>query len=306
MEMTFAQKMAAKAAEALKNGQLDGADFEGSGDFTYEPPVEGLTLARLVGVVDLGVHPQRAVQGQEKPPCAEVMFEFELLGKKHRKEIEVAEEDGTKTTKVIYPILRETLPVKGGPRANFIKLLEALRAGRKEIKHPMLMIGEAFILNIIHSDNGKEGKEKRVYANIRDGSGTWKVSAPVRMNEEGEPEPIKAPEPTVELRAFMWDLADKESWDSLYIAGERTKTVDGKEVKETKNWIQEKIKSALNFEDSPIKALLDDLHGDLPVPSTDPEDDLGGTGTDEVLDDASETDSGSEGDEDDPLAGLSL
>ena len=303
-------KFAQAAEAAVKDGKVKEADFEGGGDFTYEPPVEGPCVARLVSVIEIGNHPQRPYNGQEKPPAPEVIFQFELLGKKHRKEITVKDEAGSETKKVVYPIITERMAIKAGPRAAYIKLLEALRYGRKEITHPAMVIGEAFILTIIHGDNGKEGKEKRIYANIKDASGNWKVGAPVRVNEEGETEPLKAPPATVKERALLWDAPDfRQQWQSLYIPGSRTKKVDGKETEVSKNWIQENIKSALNFDGSAVAAKIALAEGDLP-PMMDDE------GGDESPSENDETDSGcdtpDEGDkaprdeDDDPLADLGL
>ena len=306
-------KFAAAAAAAVKEGKVNEADFEGGGDFTYEPPAEGPCVARLVSVIEIGNHPQRPYNGQEKPPAPEVIFQFELLGKKHRKEIEVTGEDGTKTKKVVYPIITERMAIKAGPRAAYIKLLEALRYGRKEMTHPAMMIGEAFILTIIHGDNGKEGKEKRVYANIKDASGNWKVGAPVRVNEEGDTEPLKAPAATVEERCLLWDSPDMDQWNSLYIPGSRTKKVDGKEQEVSKNWLQETCKAALNFEGSALETLIASVEGDLPSmmdedegdvggsesPADDDEPDLGGDTPDEGEKAPSDED-------DDPLADLGL
>lgn len=302
-------KFAQAAEAAVKDGKVNKADFEGGGDFTYEPPVEGPCVARLVSVIEIGNHPQRPYNGQEKPPAPEVIFQFELLGKKHRKEITVKDEAGSETKKVVYPIITERMAIKAGPRAAYIKLLEALRYGRKEITHPAMVIGEAFILTIIHGDNGKEGKEKRIYANIKDASGNWKVGAPVRVNEEGETGPLKAPPATVEERFLLWDAPNIEQWQSLYIPGSRTKKVDGKETEVSKNWIQETIKSALNFDGSAVAAMIASAEGDLP-PMMDDE------GGDESPSENDETDSGcdtpDEGDkaprdeDDDPLADLGL
>jgi hypothetical protein len=257
-------KFAQAAAAAVKDGKVNEADFEGGGEFTYEPPVEGPCVARLVSVIEIGNHPQRPYNGQDKPPAPEIIFQFELLGKKHRKEITVKDEAGSDTKKIVYPIITERMTVKAGPRAGYIKLLEALRYGRKEMTHPAMMIGEAFILTIIHGDNGKEGKEKRIYANIKDGAGIWKVGAPVRVNEEGETEPLKAPPATVEESALLWDAPDMDQWNSLYIPGSRTKKVDGKEQEVSKNWLQETVKSALNFEGSPVATLVATVEGGLP------------------------------------------
>ena len=306
-------KFAAAAAAAVKEGKVNEADFEGGGDFTYEPPAEGPCIARLVSVIEIGNHPQRPYNGQEKPPAPEVIFQFELLGKKHRKEIKVKDEKGTEITKVVYPIITERMAIKAGPRAAYIKLLEALRYGRKEMTHPAMMLGEAFILTIMHGDNGKEGKEKRIYANIKDASGNWKVGAPVRVNEEGETEPLKAPAATVEERCLLWDSPDMEQWNSLYIPGSRIKKVDGKEQEVSKNWIQETAKAALNFEGSALETLIASVEGDLPSIMDEDEGDVGGSESPAESDEPDlggdtpdEGEKATSDEDDDPLADLGL
>lgn len=306
-------KFAKAAAAAVKEGKVHEADFEGGGDFTYEPPAEGPCVARLVSVIEIGNHPQRPYNGQEKPPAPEVIFQFELLGKKHRKEITVKDEAGKETKKVVYPIITERMAIKAGPRAAYIKLLEALRYGRKDMTHPAMLIGEAFILTIIHGDNGKEGKEKRVYANIKDASGNWKVGAPVRVNEEGDTEPLKAPAATVEERCLLWDSPDMDQWNSLYIPGSRTKKVDGKEQEISKNWLQDTCKAALNFGGSALETLIASVDGGLPSMMDEDEDAAGGSesaaeGDDLDLgaDTPDEAEKATSDDEDDPLADLGL
>lgn len=302
------------AAEKAKKGKVAEHDSEGGGSFEYTPPAAGSCVARLVSYVEIGNHPQKPYNGQEKPPAPEAIFQFELLGKKHAKEIEVTAEDGTKTKKIVYPIITERMAIKSGPRAGYTKLFEAMKYGRSDIIFAGQFVGEAFILTIIHNDNGKEGKEKRVYANIKDNSGNWKVSAPVRVNEEGETEPLKAPAATVEPRALFWDDPDMDQWNSLYIPGSYTRKVDGKETEVSKNWMQETCRKALNFEGSPLETLLATVEGDLPSvagddeggdesPVEDDEPDLGGSAPDEGEKAPSDEDSGSE---DDPLADLGL
>lgn len=260
---------AQRAAEAVKEGKVQEADFEGAPDFTYEPPAAGKCVGRLVSVVEIGKHPQRAYGGKEQKPAHEMIIQFELLGKKHRKEINLNNESGESETRVVYPIITQRIPIKGGPRASYIKLLEALRYGRKEITHPAMVLGEAFVVVITHNDNGKEGKERRVYANIKDGSGNWQVSAPVNVDAEGETNWIKAPEATVDQKCLLWTSPDMEQWDSLFIGGTKKTKVNGEEKQVSKNWIQETCLEALDYKGSALETLLLQSSNDLPSVSPD-------------------------------------
>jgi hypothetical protein len=142
-------------------------------------------------------------------------------------------------------------------------------------------LGEAFILTIVHNEVEKDGK-KRVYANIKDDSGNWKIGAPVRVNEEGETEPMKAPPATVPERLLLWDAPSIEQWNSIHIPGTYKRKDGDKEVEVSKNWLQNAAKSALNWEGSPAQNLvISSIDGDLPEVSTDPDEqepDLGDVG----------------------------
>lgn len=299
----------AKAAAAKLADQTENK----GGNFEYTPPAAGPCIARFVSYVEIGNHPQKEFQGKAKPPAPEAIIQFELLGKKHAKEIETQDETGQTVKRIVYPVITERVAIKSGPRAGFYKLLSAMDYGRGNT-HMAFMLGEAFILTIIHKEVEKDGK-KHVYANIKDDSGNWKVSAPVRVNEEGETEPLKAPAATVAERLLLWDAPSIEQWNSIHIPG----THQRKEGEVSKNWLQNTIKSALNWEGSPVQNLvLASIDGDLPEVSTDPDeqaldlDDLAGAGGDDEVsgsDDTGETEKPSKAApsaSDDPLADLGL
>ena len=267
----------ARAAAAKLADQTE----DKGGNFEYEPPAAGPCLARFVSYVEIGNHPQKAYQGKPKPPAPEAIIQFELLGKKHAKEVETQDKSGKTVKRTVYPIITERVAIKSGPRAGFYKLLSAMDYGRGNT-HMAFMLGEAFILTIVHNEVEKDGK-KRIYANIRDDSGNWRVGAPVRVNEEGETEPLKAPSATVPERLLLWDAPSIEQWNSIHIPGTYTRKEGDKEIEVSKNWLQNEAKSALNWEGSPTQNLvLASIDGDLPEVSTDPGeqepdlDDLGG------------------------------
>lgn len=152
------------------------------------------------------------------------------------------------------------------------------------------MLGEAFIVNIIHNKS-KDGK--RTYANIKDKSGVWKIGAPVKVDDEGETVPLKAPAATVEPRLLLWDSPTIEQWQSIYIDGTYTKKEGDKEVEVSRNWIQNLAKSANNFEGSALQTMiLAAVDGDLPDVDDEEE---------ELEDKAPEQE-----EDDDPLADLEL
>lgn len=229
---------------------------DNGGQFNNEPPAAGPTTARFVGYVEIGSRAQRAYQGQEKPPADEVRLYFELLGKKHRKE--VGEGDDKRTVGRVMNLFPIT--IKTGDKAKFRKLFNKMAYGRSDIKHMAAMLGEGFKVTVVNTEKEVDGK-KRTYSNLTDSEGNWLVGAPVAevTTEDGEIEtkPLPVPEATVPLKLLLWDNPTKEQWDSIFIDGTRTvKDKDG-EREVSKNWLQEDIvENALNFEGSPLQSLL--------------------------------------------------
>ena len=232
-------KQAQAAADKLDD------QTENNGPRAYEPPKAGPCVARFVSYIEIGKHPQRAFQGREKPPAREAIIEFELLGKKHKREVTFDDE-----TKTFYPTLRVRLAIKKGPRASFFKLLSAMDYGRGN-KHMALMLGEAFILNVSHREV-ETADGKRIYANIKDETGNWKVSAPFRVNEEGESEPLAAPQATLSLRLLLWDAPCIEQWNSIQVKGDN-------------QYLQGLCKEALDFYGSALQIVLSELPDTAPV-----------------------------------------
>lgn len=232
------------AAEAAAKVNMQEAQKGGGGD--YQPPAAGIARARLVAYIELGKH-RDEYQGQVKVKD-KVQLVFELSGPKHEPR---EAEDGTK-----YPhriTITESLSLN--EKANFFKLFNKMRNGRAEVQHMSQMLGEPFLVKVVH----KTSKNGKTYAQLRELTGEYTIKAPVIEDEDGNVRKVKVADPLSELRLFIWDLASKEMWDSLFIDGEyeaRT-TDDGVELPaKSKNVLQNKIREALNFEDSPIGAIL--------------------------------------------------
>lgn len=221
----------------------------GGGDFEREPPAEGVTVGRLIEYIELGVHPRKAHRGKEKTPAELVKVTFELTHPKNIKTIPAtAEYEAFSISDKISLMLNKSL----NDKAKFKKLFEKLRRGRTEVTHFAQMLGEAFVITVKHNKSEANGK---TYANVTDASGNFTIEAPYVIDPISETQKeVPVPEAMSELRLFLWNLPTKETWDSLYIDG--TKEVDGKEV--SKNWIQEKILSAVNITGSALEQMLED------------------------------------------------
>lgn len=244
-------ELAALAAETD-----DQTEVVQGGDFERRVPVEGLTVARFIEYTELGVHGSKPYLGKPKPDADKVRLTFELLSEKKGNIYEVDVEGGKKklTEKITV-----TLAKKQNERAGFKKLFDKMVYGRTDIKHMAQMLGEAFLVTIIH---GKSTDGKETYANIRDKDGNWHIGAPQQVIEDAiagtkEVKKLAVPEQLTPSRIFLFNNPTKETWDSLFIDGTRkVKNDQGIEIEESKNWLQELIQSAKNFKGSPLEAML--------------------------------------------------
>ena len=252
--------------------ELENQSEAKAGGFDRETPPAGPTPARFIGYVEVGKRKQKPYQGKDKPDADEVRLYFEVNGKKHQREITV---DGV--TKTVTNIITVKVAKKLDTKAAFFKLFNKMRYGR-DIKHMSQMLGEGFLVNVIHNvGEAKDGKPAPVYANLKTGgeAGEWTISAPMYLADPLDPESMTkllVPEVTQNLRLFLWDKPSKAQWDSLFIDGTRTVKDDkGVEREVSKNWLQEDIVTgARNFAGSPLQTLLGGL-GDLSLTPEEPE-----------------------------------
>jgi len=223
----------------------------------FAPPPAGATLARFVDYIEVGLHKQKAFKGKEKAPAHKVYVTFELLGAKYIREIDTDAGKKKVADRITVPL---TLSLH--EKASFKKLFKKMTYGRQEIVHMAQMLGEGFIVTVVHNEKG-EGADKKVYANITDDDGNFLVSGPFKVDAlEGTSTPLKVPPMLGTDRLFIWDEPTKETWDSIFIDGEReVKDEKGKAKTVSKNWIQGMITSALNFEGSPVQTFLEGSGG---------------------------------------------
>lgn len=258
--------VAAAIAKAAQQTDMREAQKGGGGD--YQPPAEGLTRLRFVAYIELGKHhDEKYNKTREK-----VMLTFELSGPKHEPR---KAEDG----QLIPHRISITENLSLNEKANFYKLFRAMNYDGSAT-HIAQLLGNEFLGTVVHNKS-KDGK--RTYANLRDDSG-YTIRKPfVEDPETGETRKIPAAPQISETRCFLWDYADKEMWDSLFIDGEyEAEKNDAGEVTRparSKNVFQNRIKEAVNFPGSPIAEILE--HGALnlspdevpedPAPAEEPE-----------------------------------
>lgn len=217
-------------------------EAQSGGDYT--PPAAGLARARFVGYFEMGVH-EEEYEGQKRDR-AKVDLVFELSGPNHEPR---KLDDGT-----LVPIrvtVQETLSFND--KANFFKLFAAMNYAGKAT-HMAELLGDAFVVEVFHRKS-KDGK--KVYANLKGDNGYNIKGTTVQDPLTGKPVILEVVPAVTELKAFIWDIADKEMWDSIHIAGEYPERKDGDKVispARSKNVIQEKIMKAKNWKDHPLSA----------------------------------------------------
>lgn len=231
-----------------------------AGGFDFELPPAGVTVGRLVEYIELGMQPQRAYEGKDKPPVDMVRLTFDLLAPKNRHEYKDA--DGQ--DRVRYDRLSLNVTKKLNDRAKYTKLFNKMRAGRDDVTHMAQMIDVPLRLEIFHNlGKNKAGKEV-TYANLWDKEGSMNIGVPKFQPDPlaDEWQDIPVDEAVSPLKVFFYNNPTQETWDSLFIDGVR-EVKDGDSVTEvSKNWIQEMILSATDYSGSRLEAFMEGISED--------------------------------------------
>jgi len=218
--------------------------------FERELPKAGVALMRFIGYIETGRH---APKNPTYKPALNTQLIFELSHTKHLIDL-----DGKKVPQKFTLRLNKGMTAKSGYKKVFNMMNKALGGGHT---HFFQMFGKPLLGTVYHNDNGKEGAEKRVYANLDD-NGAFSFRSCEKEDElTGEMSTIPVMEQINPSQGFVWENEsfDDETyvamWDSLFIDGTRTDK-DGKEV--SKNWIQEVIQSNMEWEGSTLQALTEE------------------------------------------------
>lgn len=187
---------------------------------------EGFTLARLVGVIELGDR-ENSYKGEKKPPVRQLMLQFAMYG-------EGCTYDDGKPGIISTMGLSMTTTEK----SKLPKIFAKMQVTKQE-KHFAELLGHIYLINIKHTQ--KDGK---TYVNID--------LDDIRLGVD----PVKKQWydcPALDeslVRLFLWDKPSQAMYDSLLI-----KQQDGTPAE--KQWLRDLLVTAVNYNGSPLQRMLD-------------------------------------------------
>ncbi|MEW6229727.1 hypothetical protein [Paraburkholderia ferrariae] len=204
----------------------------------HEVPADGIARARFVGYYEVGKH-EEEFQGQKKVRD-KVGLVFELSGPNHPPRDANGEKEPQRIAAWENLVLNE--------KAHFYKLFRQMNYSGKA-KHMAELLGEPYLVEIFHSKS-KDGK--RTYANLRGPNGYNVKGTTVQDPVSGKQFDVPVPPSSTDLKVFLWEFADREAWDSIYIPGEYPEQKDARTGEvivpaKSKNVLQEKIMAAKNW-----------------------------------------------------------
>lgn len=226
----------------------------GGGGGPRQIPAVGLAQARLIGYIETGAHEYKTtVAGAKVDKCSpHAVLEFELSGPKYPP-IEVGEGENKK---LIPHTIRQTLKnISQNEKAAYYKTFNKMNWDQKA-KHFSQLLGKPFQIMIEHWTPDESKPEEKVAQIARDNG----IRPPVYEDPlSGETKSIDPPAPRSELKLFLWTAPPEHIpslWASIFIDGEYTVGEGDKEKTISRNYWQNKIKEAKNFEGSPIHEFL--------------------------------------------------
>lgn len=228
------------AAEAESGIDMNEA-VKGGGGGRLLP--EGYAFAQLVEYIEFGNHPQE-YQGKAKEPAMEIALGFALTGQGY------SNEDGSP-----YVVRPYSMAVSRNEKAKAFLLFKALN-WKGTAKSFGALLTQKWLVKIVHEPKSKA--EPTVIVSRMDLKSFLPPLDPVTKLPYGIPDA-----PAELYKAFFWSKPTLAGWESLKIEG----TYDAKDGKpaQSKNKLQEKILSALDYQGSALQLLLGGGNLALPV-----------------------------------------
>lgn len=228
---------------------VDLSQAKAGGDFEREIPAAGPCRLRFVGYVETGEHMDEYQGKPKKVNRAHLIFE--LSGKNHPG---ITMKDGT----VVPHLIKFDLSISQSEKAHYFKLFNRMNhEGRA--KHFVGLLGKAYKGTVIHKEGKPRGGKTPIYAELYDkAAGSFTIEPALWMNPETDTlQPLPVDPPKTPIKCFVWAVADKAMWDSIFIDGEWPARTDDKgnvtSPARSKNVYQNEIRAAVNFQGSPAQ-----------------------------------------------------
>lgn len=234
------------------------------------PPNAGTCIATLIGYIELGRRVKKGYKGAPDKKVRKARWIFELAGgtNPHTKS-----EDGTQTFAKRITV-NTWLPEPGkkpSDKSGFYKLFSAVNHAKDPaVKIPAQLLGKHVKVIVSQEKFTPEGGGDEItFGSIGNAQDGFRIS-PARVDvtdpetgmPTGEFRLINAPEVVSSQRCFLWEYANQQMWDSLFIEGEyeAVEAADGKAARpaKSKNVIQEEIMQALDWKGSKMQSILGD------------------------------------------------
>ena len=231
----------ADAPDAVDNNVVDNKGFTDD-----KPAREGPALFRFVSYVETGKHTVEKGKGKGKIQFW-ADFEFELVHPDHMK--------GPEDNQFPDTIRLSNINISRNEKAKFYKLFKKMNHTGTAKNFPQLL-GQGFLGRLVHNK-----KDDKVYVNMEE-DGQFLIGAPIynaNPDPMGQPDVKDIPVPAAygDITCFLWDDANVDAptlqrmWDSIEISGEKA---DGTP---RKNWIQDKIRSNMDWSGSFAESVID-------------------------------------------------
>lgn len=228
----------------------------------------GTAFVRPVYYVESGIQKQREFQGVTKDPAPMFEIGFAIVGgsgvNAEGKPEKYVLEEGK------FPIIKSfDQPISLFEKSKCVGIHKALNRVGNKCNHPVQKLAESplYQLSITHRvpEKGKNAGKTVADYDFRTLQPAWDSINACEVSMPAVPPSM--------IQAFLWDKPSLGQWDSIFIDGQfdAEKDESGKITKpaRSKNFIQEKIMNALNWEGSKIQKLLQSANRDvvLPAPS---------------------------------------
>jgi hypothetical protein len=226
---------------------------EGGSGGTRVAAAAGLAQARLLGYIEVGKHEYDAKVGTAKVKKTDprAILEFELSGPKHPP-VEIGEGDAKKS---FAHTLREVIRnVSLNEKATYAKLFAKMNWDQRA-RHFSQLLTKPFRVQVSHWVPNAEKPDEKIAQIAKDGI----MSPSYEDAETGESKTINPVALRSAPRLFIWDAAPEHigaMWDSIFIDGSYTVGEGENQKTISRNYYQDLIRKAKNFEGSPIQQYL--------------------------------------------------